>query len=302
MGNRNRAKKTDPNQVADDNKSNSLSPIIIAAIITALATIVTAMFIFVGTRQGATLPIEATQTAEALHTLVAMQTQSQLLLNTFTPSPTFTPTLTKTLESSATPSPTHTPTATPFEVFGNFHPSLLMGDMGDVQVNPANLPGCSGTCVEVVFTPLGKGNSTGFHSCDMGILSKEICKWTGIYWVFPPGNDGFQCRVGHDLAGYSRLRLRARSIKGNITVSFLTGGVGLVVATQPPCPDSFYLPPVKKTLNSEEWSDIYLELNDKDRSYVIGGLAVTMAWLDNQISNPSNTPIGIYVDNVRFEP
>jgi hypothetical protein len=182
-----------------------------------------------------------------------------------------------------------------------------MGDMGDAQVKTLNIPDCQGKCFEIIFTPSGKGNPDGFHTCSKGILSKEICQWTGIYWVYPPGNDGWmgsedsQCKVGYDLSGYSTLHLRARAVVGELTVSFLTGGVGKVVATPPPCPDSFYLSPVVKTLTTE-WVDITLNISDRDRSYLIGGLGITMAWLDNGISAPDNTPRRIYLDQMRFEP
>jgi hypothetical protein len=244
-----------------------------------------------------------TGTASPTYPPTASPTVTLTQTPTLTHTPTHTPTRTKTL----LPSPTETATPTPFEIVGNFQPSLHMGDMGDVQVIAANLQDCQGKCFEVIFTPLGKGNAEGFHTCSKGIISEQLCQWTGIYWVYPPGNDGWmgyensKCTAGYDLSGYSSLHLRARAAVGNLTVSFLTGGVGKVVATPPPCPDSFYLSPIVKTLTTD-WVEISLNISNRDRSYLIGGLGITMAWLDNGISTPDNTPRRIYLDNIRFEP
>ena len=250
-----------------------------------------------------TLTFTFKTTATASQTLTS--TPSPTLTLTPSPTHTFTPTPSRT--PTLTPSSTTTPTPTPFEIFGNFHPTLLMGDMGDIQVLPADLTDCQGRCYQVIFTPLGNGNIEGLHTCSKGILTQKTCSWTGIYWVHPEGNDGSmsdgkgECTLGYDLSNYSTLKLRARSVAGNVTVSFMTGGVGKVNATPPPCPDLFYIPPVMKTLTSDDWVEIILKIDDRDRSHVIGGLGITMSWLDNMIVSPDSTPRRIYIDNVRFE-
>src|SRR5919108_4725499 len=82
MGKRNRGKKTVSNNVARTDNSESSTTKIIVAVIGAIGTELAAILIFFGNRQGTTLPIGATQTAEALHTFVALTTNTWEALNT----------------------------------------------------------------------------------------------------------------------------------------------------------------------------------------------------------------------------
>ena len=80
-------------------------PAIVVAIITVVGYIIVALINRSTAIEAALKPIEATQTAEALHTLVAMTQQYSLEIITSTPSylPTDTPTVTFTFSPSATP-------------------------------------------------------------------------------------------------------------------------------------------------------------------------------------------------------
>ncbi|MGB8984069.1 MAG: hypothetical protein WCC12_19525 [Anaerolineales bacterium] len=106
MGRHNRGNKSVPNPTTRVDNSEPPTIKIIVAIIAAIATVVVAVIGFFGDRQGAILPIEATQTAETLHTSVALTNQTQPLLNVFTITPSLTadPSL-----LTFTPSPTQPP-------------------------------------------------------------------------------------------------------------------------------------------------------------------------------------------------
>jgi LysM repeat protein len=71
MGNRNRNKNS-PVSTTQVSNSGPHSLQVVLAIIAAVAAITVALIGYFGNLKSATLPIEATQTAEALHTLVAM--------------------------------------------------------------------------------------------------------------------------------------------------------------------------------------------------------------------------------------
>ena len=109
MSKRNRSSqpKTEKQEKELHHKDGSNTGVIIGAVISASAIVIAALIAYFGSVKPTSLTIEATRTAEALHTSIAMTTQAYLISLTDTPTASLTPT--PTLSPTSTPSLTNTP-------------------------------------------------------------------------------------------------------------------------------------------------------------------------------------------------
>ena len=168
----------------------------------------------------------------------------------------------------------------------HFSPSGYMGDIGDIHVNQAYAENShSGTsAIEVVYDPAGAAP----NDCD----TSPPCKWSGVYWLEPPKNWGWDPALGgkgFDLSEYSRLRLWTRADR-SCSIEFRVGGI------DQPYGDSLKSPKKKVVKLTRKWQEVEIDLTGSDLSYRIGGFAWVADW--STVSNKSCT---FYLDDIRFE-
>ena len=98
--------------------------VLIATIIGAIATIMAAAITVFGSIRQVSLPLEATKTAEALHTVIAMTAQVNLPASTVNPAITNIPTIAPDIISTLTPSPTLTVENQLIQLIDNYYTCL----------------------------------------------------------------------------------------------------------------------------------------------------------------------------------
>jgi exo-beta-1,3-glucanase (GH17 family) len=169
----------------------------------------------------------------------------------------------------------------------HFSPSGYMGDMGDIHINQTYTedPHSGNSAIEVVYDATGAAP----YNCD----SASPCKWSGVYWLEPSHNWGWDPTLqgkGIDLSEYSRLKLWARA-EQSCSIKFLVGGL------DGPYGDSLKFPKEKVVVSlTERWQEIEIDLAGADLSHIIGGFAWIADW--SMVSNESCT---FYLDDIRFE-
>lgn len=168
----------------------------------------------------------------------------------------------------------------------NFVPSGYMGDIGDIHINQVYVknPHSGSSAIEVIYDAAGAAP----NDCDLS----SPCRWSGVYWLEPPGNWGLDPTLegtGFDLSEFSRLKLWARAER-SCTIKFLVGGV------DKPYGDSLKIPREKIVNLTEQWQEVEIDLSGADLGYIIGGFAWIADW--NMVLNESCT---FYLDDIRFE-
>jgi hypothetical protein len=163
----------------------------------------------------------------------------------------------------------------------NFIPSGWMGDYGDLQFNDqaTNEYAEGATSVKITYTAK-KTQGQG---------------WAGIYWQSAQNNWGAK-NSGFDLSAYNKLVFKAKGLEGGEVITKIkVGGITQNPATGEPVayPDSADVEygPVRLT---DGWQEYYINLVDKDLSYINGGLA--MIFNIDQAQGEQT----IYLDEVRF--
>jgi hypothetical protein len=113
--------------------------------------------------------------------------------------------------------------------------------------------------------------------------------WAGIYWQYPTNNWGDKTG-GRDLTGATMLTFWARGANGGEKGEFKVGGITGMY------PDS--IQPVVAigiiTLSSE-WQQYTIDLTGKDLSHVVGGFC----WVTNKDQNPNGCTF--YLDDIKYE-
>lgn len=162
-----------------------------------------------------------------------------------------------------------------FDLSNYYYPSGWMGDVHDIQYNPASTnvtPHTGQTSIEIRYSAQ--------KSDGMG--------WSGIYWQYPDNNWGDR-PSGYNLSGYSTLRFWARGGKGGEQAEFKTGGI------TGQYPDSLQPPSsTGPVVLSSEWKQYTIDLRGKDLNRIAGGFV----WVSPQDRNPQGCTI--YLDDIQF--
>jgi exo-beta-1,3-glucanase (GH17 family) len=168
----------------------------------------------------------------------------------------------------------------------HFSLSGYMGDIGDIHVDEADTenPYSGNSAIKIVYDPSGVAP----YNCN----GSSPCKWSGIYWLEPSNNWGWDPTLqgkGIDLSEYSHLKLWARA-EQSCSIKFLVGGL------DGPYGDSLKSPREKVVQLTQQWQQIEIDLSGADLSYIIGGFAWIADW--SMVQNESCT---FYLDDIRFE-
>jgi hypothetical protein len=168
----------------------------------------------------------------------------------------------------------------------HFDPSGYMGDIGDIHINQVYTenPHSGSSAIEVIYDAAGATP----NDCD----SSVPCGWSGLYWLEPTQNWGFDPALqatGIDLSEYSRLKFFARANR-SCTIKFMVGGINNAYG------DSLKFPREKAVNLTDQWQEVEIDLAGADLSYIIGGFAWLADW--NMVLNESCT---FYLDDIRYE-
>jgi hypothetical protein len=114
--------------------------------------------------------------------------------------------------------------------------------------------------------------------------------WAGVYWLNPPDNWGDR-KGGFNLTGATKLVFWAKGEKGGEQIAeFKVGGIGS--SRDYPDSDSAFIGPVILT---NQWKEYFIDLRNRDLSYISGGFA----WSANVDDNPSSCVF--FLDDIHFE-
>ncbi|MCK4916654.1 MAG: hypothetical protein KAI91_00155 [Candidatus Omnitrophica bacterium] len=143
----------------------------------------------------------------------------------------------------------------------HFIPSGWMGDHGDLKYNDQDT----------------KEKASGTTSIKLTYSAKKSQNngWAGIYWQSAQNNWG-EKDTGFDLTGYNKLAFKAKgAVGGEVITTIKIGGISTNNVTGDPLSfpdsDSVEYGPIKLT---NEWQDYYINLVEKDLTYINGGLCI----------------------------
>ena len=141
----------------------------------------------------------------------------------------------------------------------HFIPSGWMGDYGDLKFDDQSSQAASGTTsIKITYTAK--------RSQGQG--------WAGIYWQSSQNNWGTK-KTGLDLTGFNKLVFKAKGQNGGevITVAKVGGITNSPSGEKLPFPDSstVEIGPIKL---SKDWQEYYINLAEKDLSYINGGFCI----------------------------
>lgn len=163
----------------------------------------------------------------------------------------------------------------------HFIPSGWMGDFNDLVYDDQCMdnPHSGATSIKITYKAK-RSNGAG---------------WAGIYWQSSLNNWGTQ-DTGFDLTGFNKLVFWARGEKGGeVITEAKVGGIIYKKGSSEPLkyPDSLEakIGPIRLT---KEWKQYYINLVDKDLSYVNGGFAIVFD------ANQTGGEQTIYLDEIRF--
>jgi hypothetical protein len=162
----------------------------------------------------------------------------------------------------------------------HFTPSGWMGDYGDLKFNGQSQeePFSGVTCIKITYTAK-KTQGQG---------------WAGIYWQSSQNNWGKR-DTGFDLTGFNKLVFWAKGKNGGEVITKVkVGGITKTSLGDPvEFPDSVDVEygPIRLT---NEWQQYYINLVDKDLSYINGGLAIVFS--ADQVQGEQT----IYLDEIYF--
>ena len=163
----------------------------------------------------------------------------------------------------------------------HFIPSGWMGDHNDIRFNDqaTDEAATGATSIKITYTAkASQGN-----------------KWAGIYWQSAQNNWG-EKESGYDLSEFNKLVFKARGAEGGEVITTIkAGGITTNSFTGEPVP-------FPDTVNAEsgpirltnEWQEYYINLIDKNLSYVNGGLAIIFN------AEQAQKEQSIYLDDIRY--
>ena len=197
-----------------------------------------------------------------------------------------------------------------FFIIGNFHPSGIMGDVGDVTIQRKE------GFDRFIYQTVGKGPHEWEYKFEDAQLSSNPAKFGGVMYLNEPNNWGIQ--PGVDLQDFRRsVKWEARSIEGEVDVQFVIGGVIWMwnlqngERTSVPYPDSMRRTELGgiRTL-SDDWREFTYEFSKSEEEFncVIGGFSWVINWGSNDVFiNEEGTGASeikyftIEIRNIRYE-
>lgn len=238
------------------------------------------------------------------------------------PTSTITPGMVST--STATPIPTATllfgkpaGNVQSFSIVDKYDPSGHMGDIGDITI--ARQSGL----VQFTYETQGRGDHEWDWKYKDCVPNLQPARFSGVMLLDPPNNWGIIKDGGYDLRGFRTLKWEARSLRGDVYVDFLIGGIvwqwkkdeqtNCWIKAPVPYPDSMPRIPLGIKLLTSQSQSFQYELTDLPEEYlqkVVGGFGWVISWGGNGVElNDMATPPGpnqprtivIEVSNIRFE-
>ena len=163
----------------------------------------------------------------------------------------------------------------------HFIPSGWMGDHNDIRFNDQATDGVATGATSIKITYTAKASQGN--------------KWAGIYWQSAQNNWG-ERKSGYDLSSFNELVFQAKGAQGGEVITIVkVGGITLNTATGEPAafPDSLSVEsgPIRLT---NDWQEYFVNLADKDLSYVNGGLAIVFN------ADHAGGEQTIYLDDIRY--
>ena len=202
-----------------------------------------------------------------------------------------------------------------FPVMANYHPSGLMGDIGDLKPT-ARMENAD----QFKYEPLGRGPHEWDYKYVNGILNEKPAQFAGVMYLHPRGNFGTDAQGGHNLSNVSDiLRWEARSVGGEVYVEFVIGGITwtwdeAAREREPaPFPDSLPHTSLGTMKLTTAWQAFSVDLRGRGRDAddfksTIGGFGWVITWAANGveldedgISPKQKKVFTIEIRNIRYE-
>ncbi len=194
---------------------------------------------------------------------------------------------------------THPPAITgrAFPVMPNYHPSGLMGDIGDLRP-PARM----GDADRFTYEPLGKPPHEWDYKYVGGTLNEKPAQFAGVMYLSPRGNWGTVSTGGYDLRKVADvIRWEARSVDRDVYVEFLVGGITWMwdesakKQISAPYPDSLPATSLGTRKLTPAWTTFEVDLQGRGRvkddfKRVVGGFGWVITWADNKLDLPDGDP------------
>ncbi len=202
-----------------------------------------------------------------------------------------------------------------FFVMPNYHPSGLMGDIGDLRP-PARMPGVD----QFRYEPLGRPPHEWDSKYVNGTLNEKPAQFAGVMYLHPPNNWGKHPRGGYDLRRVADvIRWEARCVDGDVNVEFLIGGITwlwdepAVRQVSASYPDSLPTTSLDTKRLTPAWTVFEVDLQERGRvksdfKRVVGGFGWVITWAANGLDMPdsglSSNKTRIFtieIRNIRYE-
>lgn len=202
-----------------------------------------------------------------------------------------------------------------FPVMANYHPSGLMGDIGDLRPT-ARMEDAD----QFTYEPLGRSPHEWDYKYVNGMLNEKPAQFAGVMYLHPRGNFGTDPEGGLDLRDVADvLRWEARSVNGEVYVEFVIGGITWIwdeaVKEKKAAPHPGSLPHTSlgtKKLTSA-WQACTVDLHERGRvaddfRRTVGGFGWVITWAANgmELAEDGLSPkekkvFTIEIRNIRYE-
>jgi hypothetical protein len=222
----------------------------------------------------------------------------------------------KLIRASANPpAPAEPNHGNSFPVMANYHPSGLMGDIGDLRPT-ARMQDAD----QFTYEPLGRGAHEWDYKYVNGMLNEKPAQFAGVMYLYPRGNWGTDPQGGHDLRDVADvLRWEARSVMGEVNVEFVIGGITWVwdeparERIAAPYPDSLPQTSLGTKKLTTSWQAFNVDLHERGRvadnfRRTVGGFGWVITWAANgvELAEGGLTPkekkiFTIEIRNIRYE-
>ena len=181
------------------------------------------------------------------------------------------------------------PNGKEFLVQSNFHPSGLMGDIGDVSINRQS------DVDRFTYDVKGRGPHEWDYKYVHCRLDSMPARFAGVIYLDPPNNFGEARTGGYDLRGFRRLKWEARCLTGEVYTEFVVGGVNWKWNDTVACPQTESTPfPCSMPRTSlgikrltADWQPFEYEFSadlESQLCRVVGGFAWTIAPTSNGVT------------------
>lgn len=192
----------------------------------------------------------------------------------------------------------------------NYYPSGKMGDINDVTI----AQGVNNT--RFIYETKGRSPHEWEYKFVGGKLNPDPAQFAGVMYLEPQNNFGTDPTGGFDLRELHRLlKWEARSLKGEVNVEFLIGGVNWVWKnmTRVPAPNPGSLPKLSLGIRklTKDWKTFEYYLSQRpEREFrrVIGGFGWVINWGSNgiKLNEDKKSPdqvktFEIEIRNARYE-